>query len=422
MSSSDHASLSDHMRSSSAILGTPRAAVLFALTVFIATTVQVLATPVSALVGGDGEWPFELPVASVLTLLVSGCAVQAAALMFSDRLPQSAVAVVIAVYLALATGLGVPTWLTGMYLVIALALFLLATRRPLVIAVLWLAVTVVAVVGGLFWWMQALGTPFHAAFWWIAAEAARFAAPAAAGTILGLWWAGKVNRMRAAREAAEQARRDHDARVAQAQSTERARIAQELHDVAGQHLAGLISLADAAIKIAPDRPGSALNLLEEVRDEGRFAAASLAGALADLRATSPTSGTVVPDLRNADELVQYWRGRGMAVDLTVSGDIGNLPTVVSTTAYRCMQEALTNAATHSPGSEVTVRVNGGDDTLIVAVVNGAPAATAAHAGLGLGWGLRGMLERVELLRGTMSTQEPDTGGFRVHIEIPTTAS
>src|SRR3546814_10215650 len=92
------------------------------------------------------------------------------------------------------------------------------------------------------------------------------------------------------REEAERARREHDERVARARTVERARIARELHDVAGQHLAGLITLSDAALSLAADRPEEALRLVEDVRSEGRFAAASLAGAIADLGAVETEIG------------------------------------------------------------------------------------------------------------------------------------
>lgn len=400
------------------ILGSTRTSLVFAVTVFVATVIQVLATPVSALIEG-GEWPLALPMPAVLTLLVLGCAIQAAALMVSEKHPRTTVVVTVLVYLLLAIGLEVPTWLTGMYLVIALALFLLATRLSVAASVLWLFVSVVGTVGALLAWMLARDTDPSVAVWWLSAEAVRLAAPAAAATTLGIWWAGKVRRMRAARDEAEQARFEHESRVAAAQAFERSRIAQELHDVAGQHLAGLITLADAALKLAPSDPSHALNLIEDVRDEGRFAAASLAGALSDLRATSPGATTTVPDLRAADGLVDFWRTRGMDIDLRSGGDLANLPAVVSTTAYRCLQEAVTNAAKHSPGAKVLVEIRSSKTRLDVVVSNGPATSVDQLPGLGLGWGLRGILERVELLQGTLAARALPSGGWELRFEIPT---
>lgn len=406
----------------STILGTRRASTVFSLIVFAATVMQVLATPVSALIEGSGTWPFSVPEPLILGLLSLGCASQALALAFSDRIPEVAVVVSVAVYLALATGLQVPTWLTGMYLVIALSLFLLATRRSTSVSLAWFAIASVSVVGGLLWWMLSTGTPWTVAFWWTAAEAARFGAPAAAATLLGLWWSAKVRRLRAAREAAEEARRQHVSMVAAAQAEERARIAQELHDVAGQHLAGLITLADAALRIAPQQPERALHLIGEVRDEGRFAAASLAGALSDLRATPSDAGSSVDDLRDVDSLLGFWRSRGMQIVFALEGSLANLPAVVSTSAYRCLQEALTNAAKHAPGAPVDVNITVPGDRLIVSVSNGPGTSETPLPGLGLGWGLRGMSERVELLQGTLSTLDDAHGGWHLRFEIPTFAT
>jgi len=403
---------------STKVLGSARASVLFAVTVFVATTVQVLSTPLASFAEGVEEWPFALSRAAVLALLVLGCAGQAAVLTVADRFPQTAVAVVAGIYLALALGLAVPTWLKGMYLVIALSLFLLATRRSAVVAFAWLAGTSLSILGGLLGLLISLGTSPGVAALWLSAEAASLVAPSAAATTLGLWWARRMRRVRAAREESDRVRAEHEARVAEAQRQERARIAQELHDVAGQHLAGLITLADAALAIAPQRPEHALQLVEEVRDEGRFAAASLAGALADLRATSPDSAASVPDLRALDELVDYWRSRGMHVRLHRVGELQDLPAVVSATAYRCLQEALTNAARHAPGAPVEIEVVAADHALRAAVVNGASTAQEAIPGLGLGWGLPGITERIELLQGGLSTRALEAGGWQLRFDIP----
>ncbi len=408
--------------SPSTVLGTRRASTVFAATVFGATAIQVLATPVSALIEGGNPWPLPVPEPIVLGLLIIGCAVQALAVAFFDKLSELAVIVSVAVHLSFAVGLQIPTWVTGMYLVIALSLFLLATRRSALLASVWLALALISVVGGVLWWMLLIGTPWSVAFWWSAAEAARFGAPAAAATVLGLWWSAKVQRMRTAREAAERARFEHVSRVAAAQAEERSRIAQELHDVAGQHLAGLITLADAAMRLAPQQPDRALDLIGEVRDEGRFAAASLAGALSDLRSTPTVASSSVDDLRNVDDLANFWRSRGVDLTYEIDGSLANLPAVVSTTAYRCLQEALTNAAKHAPGAPVEVRISVPADSLDVTISNGPATGSPPLPGLGLGWGLRGMSERVELLQGTLSTTEPSAGGWQLRFNIPTFAT
>lgn len=405
------------------ILSTRRSALVLAFTVFVTTTIQVLVQPVAVLLEGQAEWTLVLFPLLMLSVLVLGCALQAASFVLSGRWPEATVLITTAVYIALAVGLAVPTWLIGMYLVIALALFLLATRRSLTVSIVWLVGVVLATVGALFLWTLAYGLTFTAAGGFVTTEAVRIAAPAAAGTALGAWWRTQARRVTLARIQAETAKREHDQRVAVAEQRERARIAQELHDLAGQHLAGLITLADAALTIAPSRPEEALHLVAEVRNEGRFAAASLAGALADLRAVDAAPRDTTRDLRQADALLEYWQKRGMRIRLAVSGPVQDLPAVVSATAYRCAQEAITNAAKHAPGAEVDVEIAPRPGRLEVAVVNGpSPSGTPPIAGLGLGWGLNGIFERVDLLRGTLVFGATPEGGWMVRFTIPVAPS
>lgn len=401
------------------LLGTRRAALIFAFTVFVTTVIQVVAVPVTALIEGRGDWPLAVPIPVAFGLLVLGCAAQASAFLASDRWPHVTVMTVTAIYLALALGLSAPSWLISMYLVVALSLFLLASRTPVTASVLWLVGIVVVTVGALFLWAVTIGASLSVAIGFATGEAVRFIAPAVAGTALGVWWGVQTRRVALARTEAETAKREHDQRVEEAEQKERARIAQELHDVAGQHLAGLITLADAALTIAPTRPAEALNLVEEVRNEGRFAAASLAGALSDLRAVGAEPREATRDLRNADELLEYWRKRGMNIEITVTGTVDELPAVVSTTAYRCIQESITNAAKHSPGASVEVDLAARSDRLEVAVANSSPPSTSQPLpGLGLGWGLNGIRERIDLLRGTLVFGTTPEGGWVVRFVIP----
>lgn len=401
------------------ILSTWRSASVLALTIFVTTTVQVLAVPIAALVEGRAEWPLAMPVPVAFTILVLGCAVQAASFLLSNDRPELTVLITTTVFIGLAVGLSVPSWLIGMYLVIAMSLFLLAARRSMTIAIVWLVAVVVVTGGALFLWTMMIGLPFSVAVGFVATEAIRIAAPAMAGTALGIWWGAQTRRVNLARAQAETAKREHDKRVEEAEQRERARIAQELHDVAGQHLAGLITLADAALTIAPARPEEALHLVEEVRNEGRFAAASLAGALADLRAVGTEQRETTRDLRQASELIEYWQKRGMNIRLTTAGPLEELPAVVSTTAYRCTQEAITNAAKHAPGAEVDVEITARPNRLEVAIANGlSPVGVPPVPGLSLGWGLSGIRERIDLLRGTLVFGTTPEGGWMVRFVIP----
>ncbi|GAA2077644.1 sensor histidine kinase [Microbacterium hatanonis] len=401
------------------ILGRPRAALLFALTVFVATAVQVLSVPISALVSAQGQWSLPIPLPAMFTLLIVGCAAQCALLLICDRHPVMAVAGTTAIYLALALGLSVPSWLVPMRAVIAIALFLLATRAAPVRTLLTLAAVIVVSVVGFLLWALALGGDVGVAVGFVVAEAVGIVAITGGATVLGLWWGAQTRRLLLERHRADTARREHEKRVEEARGRERARIAQELHDVAGQHLAGLIALTDAAMSLAPEHPERALELVEDVRNEGRFAAASLAGALADFRAVGATPIEATRDLRRADELVTYWQKRGMPLQFASSGPMDELPAVVSTTAYRALQEALTNAAKHAPGAAVDVDLAHSPGMLELHVKNDPPRpGTEPLPGLNLGWGLTGMREHIDLLRGTMTSGDTADGGWGVRVRIP----
>lgn len=401
------------------ILGTPKAAIIFAGTVFVTTLFQVLAVPVVAFFEGQADWPLQMPVPAGIAVLVVACAVQGGSLVLSDRAPEVAVAVATVTYLVLLFALSVPAWLAGMKLVIALAMFLLATRRTLAVSVSWGMGVLAVTIGCMHIWTQSLAVPPGVAMAYVFSEAVSFAAPVLGATALGAWWGAQKRRATKARLRAELAEQEHEHRVEQARERERARIAQELHDVAGQHLAGLIMLTDGALQLIATHPDAALDLMNDVRNEGRFAAASLAGALTDLRAVGAEPDEMTQDLRRLDELISYWTRRGMAIDLRLQGDVAELPAVVSTSVYRCAQEALTNAAKHAPGSPVGLVLEHGGGQLTLTVDNAVPGdAKMFVGGIDLGWGLKGISERIELLRGTLRTGPTASGGWRLQLRVP----
>ncbi|MFD4957876.1 sensor histidine kinase [Microbacterium sp. NPDC058389] len=398
-----------------ALMGSPA----FVVVVFVATLTLVLSNAVVAILDGASSWDNPLPQSVVVALIVVGCGLQAACLLLVRRHPVLGVAGTLVAYLAVVVLVAVPAWTAAMQLVVAVALFALATRARAVTSVLWLAIAIAATVATLTLWAVSLGAPAGVVAGFVINQSLAFAAPAAAATALGLLWAAHSRHAAEAREAADRLTREQEARMAEARDIERARIAQELHDVTAQHIAGLVSLCDASIELAPQQPEQALQLIDEVRTEGRFAAASLYGALGDLRTVDSPSATVTPDLRDVEELVAFWSRRGMTVELHVLGDIPNLPAVVSTIAYRGVQEALANAAKHAPGSTVHVNVVVHSDRMHATVSNG--AATRAHSAeerLGLGWGLDGLRDKLHLIDGTLHAADDGRGGWRTRLTIP----
>jgi len=392
---------------------------LFAAVAFVAVAVPVCADPVLATTSGSGEWTGGLPLITVILLAVLACLVQAVAVSLLATRPVLGLLAATGLYLAVAVLLGVPTWATPMQLLMALAAFALATSRPVPLAIAWSAGVTAATLGVLASWALASGAPPASVVAFLLTEGAKLVSVGFAGVVLGLLWASRERRTRIARARAREVERAQDQAVEASRAAERGRIAQELHDVAGQHLAGLVSLCDASLELAPAHPAEALELIEEVRAEGRYAAASLYGALGDLRAANADRAAPTPDLHRVEELVAFWAERGMPVTLRVEGDRDPLPAVVSTTAYRAVQEGLSNAAKHAPGGSVQVVVLVTEDRLRIEVVNGpARRKRPSESDLGLGWGLQGVREKLNLVDATLHGAADDAGGWRMWSDIP----
>lgn len=406
-------------RSPIRVLGGRRGALTFAIIVFATTVVQVLYNPlIVMLTGAASNWthPLQLGMIALLALLL--CAAQTGALLLSVRAPALSLLITAACYVGI-TVLGVPNWGQAMQFVVAVSMFLFSAQRPLRVGAVWLAVVTAIAITGLIGYSSSTGASVGVSSGFIVQQALSFFTPVAGATALGAWWAARSRRIEHAQASAEAAAREHDERVELARAQERARIGQELHDVAAQHIAGLLSLADAAIDIEPRNPAEALRLIDDIRLEGRFASASIYGALRDLRRMDGQRGEPTPDLMSLPELLAYWRKRGARLESRVLGDLSFLPAVVSTCAYRGVQEALTNAAKHAPGAAVSVEIAIEEQQLRIVVENG-PGDRALSAGepIGLGWGLEGLRDRLRLLSGTVEAAPTPDGGWQVRMDMP----
>jgi signal transduction histidine kinase len=403
------------------ILPTRRPPIVIAVVVFATTVVLSSIDPIAFAIDGTYAWPEALSFQASVILLYLFCAAQSASLLLTTRWPTAAVVATIAVYVLALFVIRAPTWVAPMQLAIIAALFLLGTRRSTAYTLVALLLVVAAQFGAVIVWTTAQGLTIGVLVGFLFGQSLTFAAGTSAATVLGLWWGGQARRLAQVRAHAETERRAQAERVERARELERARIAQELHDVAAQHIAGLVSLADAALSISGQHPQDALSLLGEVRTEGRFAAASLYTALSELRATGEARAATTPDARNIDDLVQFWRRRDMRVRVRITGDVDLLPAVISATAYRIVQEALTNTAKHAPGADVEAELTLVDDRLTAQVINGpSPRGIAEFRPSGLSWGLSGLRERVTLLGGTLEAGPTEQGGWRVWASIPTT--
>jgi signal transduction histidine kinase len=198
---------------------------------------------------------------------------------------------------------------------------------------------------------------------------------------------------------------EHSQRVAE---KERLHLAREVHDVVAHSLAMINVQAGVGAHIADKRPDQAKEALLAIKEASRV-------ALADLRATLGVvrSGdrAPVPHLDRLPELVTSATNAGLRVD--VRGDPGDLPAHVSFTAYRILQESLTNAVRHARDADtVVVEFARPDRSLTVSVTDNGTGATVST-----GNGLRGMRERVEALGGTL-TAGPADQGFQVRAVLP----
>ncbi len=399
------------------VLGSRRAILALATIVFVTTAIQVLMKPTVGILSESFTWNHPLPLGTVAALAGIITALQSASLLMAPRLPQAAVLATVAFYLAMIL-LGVPNWASGMPFVVAVAMFLLTSRSSWRASAAWLVLVTVLALGGLLAWALSTGSPTGVLLAWGTSEGVAFIAPVAGAAALGTWWGIRSRGVERAQAEIAAAARAQEERIAQARTQERLTIAQELHDVAGQHLAGLLSLADAAIEVDVRDPDRALALIEDMRLEGRYASASLYAALRDLRAVGEEHVAHTPDLAQVSDLIDYWRRRGMRVDARIGDDLDDLPAMVSTSAYRGIQESLTNAAKHAPGASVRVSVAKEDQHLYVRVENAAADGRAPAQGVGLGWGLDGLRERIRLLTGTVEAGPAPGGGWSVELVIP----
>jgi signal transduction histidine kinase len=206
----------------------------------------------------------------------------------------------------------------------------------------------------------------------------------------------------------------------QAVLEERARIARELHDVVAHHMSVIALQAEAAPYKIADLPPEARGTFATIRSAAVDALAETRRVVGLLRAdTDAAERAPQPGLDRLDELVERGRQAGLDVEQLVVGVPRPLAVGVDLSAYRIVQEALSNAARHAPGSRVRVEVGYQTDGLQVAVRNdGTGPAGDAEPDPDGGHGLIGMRERVAMLGGTLSAEPARDGGFAVVARLP----
>jgi signal transduction histidine kinase len=227
-------------------------------------------------------------------------------------------------------------------------------------------------------------------------------------------WQSEV-RERLARADAER-EREASRRVEQ----ERLRIARELHDVMAHTISVISVQAGVAADVLDDAPDAARQALGEIRTASREAMAELQATVGVLREgdgqAAPRAPT--PGLGQLDDLLEAARRGGLRVETVVAGQPRPLPPAIDLTAYRILQESLTNVARHARATTATVAVRYEPDGVVLEVCDdGRGAAARADSGQG-GYGLAGMAERAAAVGGRLEAGPGPAGGFRVWSSLP----
>jgi signal transduction histidine kinase len=219
-----------------------------------------------------------------------------------------------------------------------------------------------------------------------------------------------------ARERAARAEREREQRARDAVAEERARIARELHDVVG-HSVSVMTVQASGVRrlLRPDqeREREALLVVERT---GREALAEMRRMVGVLRRPEEAPALAPqPSLEHVERLVAQAREAGLPVELRVEGEAVELPAGVDLTAYRLVQEGLTNAIKHAHATRAEVLVNYGDEEIEVMVSDDGRGVGNTDGG---GHGLVGMRERVSVYGGELDAGPQPGGGYRLRARLP----
>ncbi|GLW28540.1 sensor histidine kinase [Actinoplanes regularis] len=256
---------------------------------------------------------------------------------------------------------------------------------------------------------------------------------AVAGVAVAALWIALVRaRRRHTRDLGERGwllERERESAARAAVGEERARIARELHDIVSHNVSVMIVQTAAAREVLRSLPEAADSALAEVEKAGRTTMTelrALLGLLAPAADGSDSDLAPQPTLRSLTSLVDRIAFAGLPVEVRVSGEPRPLPSGIDVTAYRIVQEALTNALKHGAGGKAEVTIRYAEKALRVEVLTTgpsvltgeAPAARGDADDSGTGRGLFGLRQRVSLYGGDLDARRRLGGGFRVRARIP----
>ncbi|MFF3562100.1 histidine kinase [Streptomyces sp. NPDC002574] len=202
---------------------------------------------------------------------------------------------------------------------------------------------------------------------------------------------------------------------------ERTTIARELHDVVAHHMSVIAIQAEAAPYRVEDPPEALTQSFAIIRENAVIALTELRRVLGVVRAEDyEAPDAPQPTLGDLDRLIANVREAGLGVEKTVTGAVRELPQGVELSAYRIIQEALSNTLRHAPGASARVEISYVLGGLGLRVVNGPPRGLAKPSP-GAGHGITGMRERVTMLGGEMTDGTTEDGGYEIAVFIPVTA-
>ncbi|WP_424644459.1 sensor histidine kinase [Embleya sp. AB8] len=223
----------------------------------------------------------------------------------------------------------------------------------------------------------------------------------------------------AIQDRADRAERTREAEAARRVVEERLRIARELHDVLAHHIALIHVQAGVVAQVLDTAPDQARESAGHIRRASRAALDEMRTTVGLLRrADAPLPTEPAPGLDRLPALLASVEAAGTPVLRRESGRGRDLPAAVELTAYRVVQEALTNVGKHAPGATATVRIGYERDAVSVEVANSRATRPIEPVG-GSGHGLIGMRERALALGGTFAAGPRAVGGYRVRVVLPT---
>jgi len=290
-----------------------------------------------------------------------------------------------------------------------IALYTVAAMRPRRVALACTALLELPVVAGLL--------AFAGGTWWYDAIFASGLVAAAVG--LGLYSATRRAYLAELRDRADRLERERDHQGALAAAAERTRIAREMHDIVAHHLTVMVTLSEAAIAASAASPERATDVMRKVSATGRRALADTRRLLGVLRPGQDPGEDLqpVPGLAQLDTLIEQVRSAGLDTTLEIRGAAPDVPAGVQLTAYRLVQEALTNTLKHGgTGARASVRLRFQPGELRVDIDDDGAGATAP-ATASRGSGLIGMRERVHAYGGDVQAGPRPAGGWKVSAQL-----